>query len=359
MFLPYLPKIIRVCIAAAVVVVAVSAGHARVPVKQGALLLRNNGAVLEKSLSKNAVKAAPVSAIAKESIKIATPAQQPLAVKTAPAVAALSVQKVADRMELALQNTPKPVCVWSKFSTDVGEIEPQPLTPIGNMHTNTLRNAQASFLFHKYIRQGFSKTQAFRKVTEELGPRPSKAWPATTQGTLEVSSLQGLTLDGVTGKMPLLPIPSNRIYLYRGMGLDEDGLRGILQNGLRVEDVQASASAVDIQARLLSVGTMPVSADILTPFASKQIYLAPQADYALHFAYTNSFENGKIPVMVVVKSKWRNGNGNHVVTENIPADDFAEVAALVNGPTGTPIWCKVSLAQDGQGFVFAPYIHLQ
>ena len=242
---------------------------------------------------------------------------------------------------------------WKNFSGDLPAIKP--IEKIAPTLSNSGRALREKMLYRRYKGEGLSEIQALRRVSETLGPRPNRPWPQTTQGTLEVASFDGLTLDGYTGDTPTMPIPTNNIYLYRGMGLDADGLRNVLQNGLRVEDVKTGASAIDIQSRLLSVGTMPVSSEMLQPFAEKQTYLAVHAERTVHFAYMHAFEEGKLPVIVVVDKKWRVSDGDHVITQDIPAADLKEVAILVNGPQDTPIWCKVSLAQDGQRFVLAPY----
>ena len=210
-------------------------------------------------------------------------------------------------------------------------------------------------LVRRQEKQGVPRFTALRRAVEELGTQPSSPWPKTVEGELTVPNLEGLTLDGYQETLPFLPIPTNKIYLYRGMGLDEPALRNVLQQGLRVQDVTNEANALELQTRLLSAGTMPLTRKLLEPHNRKQIYLAVNAEYVLHFAYIHSFKEGKIPVVVVVKSSWRNGDHDHVITQDIPAEDFVEVAALIQGPYNEPIWCKVSLAPDGTSFIFAPY----
>ena len=286
--------------------------------------------------------------------KTVAPAGKPLVSDFPSAAGAgLSDQQIMNRIAGAIGEI-KPVRpVWEKFSGDLPAIKP--IEKIAPTSANSIRALREGMLYRRYTGKGLSEAQALRKVRETLGPRPDRPWPQTTQGALEVASFDGLTLDGYAGDTPAMPIPTNNIYLYRGMGLDENGLRNILQNGLRVDDVRAGASAIDVQSRLLSVGTMPVSSEMLQPFAEKQIYLAVRSERTVHFAYVNAFEEGKLPVIVVVDKKWRVSDADHVITQDIPATDLKEVAVLVNGPHGDPIWCKVSLAQDGQSFVFAPY----
>ena len=109
------------------------------------------------------------------------------------------------------------------------------------------------------------------------------------------------------------------------------------------------------QMRFAHMGTMPVSRQMLQDLDVRQTYLTPQAQETLHFAYMHSFEEGRIPVVVTVRG-WRKNNSYHVVLEDIPPSDFVEVSALIRGPQGTPIWCAVSLAEDGYSFVFTPYV---
>lgn len=200
-----------------------------------------------------------------------------------------------------------------------------------------------------------SLQQALRRAVELRGPTPAKGWVKTTPESITVPNLRGLTLDNYPGDVPDLPVPTNKIYLYRGMGLDENALRNVLTNGLRPQDVGSQANALNTQMRLVGMGTMPVTQDMMKDMDVKQTYLTPKASETMHYAYMHSFAEGRIPVVVTVRG-WRENDSHHVVSEIIPASDFVEVSAMVKGPQGTPIWCRVKLAEDGKSFVFAPYV---
>lgn len=200
-----------------------------------------------------------------------------------------------------------------------------------------------------------SLQQSLRKVVELRGLTPPKGWPQKSEHSLTVPHLSGLTLDGYKGKFPPLPIPTNKIYLYRGMGLHESALRNVLKNGLRVQDSGKHSNDLDVTTRLTTMGTMPVSSQMMKDMDIRQTYLTPNAQETLHYAYMYSFEEGKIPVVVTVRG-WRKGNSHHVFREDIPASDFVEVSALIQGPQGEPVWCSVTLAKDGSSFVFTPYV---
>ena len=203
--------------------------------------------------------------------------------------------------------------------------------------------------------KNLSLQQSLRRVVELRGLTPPKGWPQKSEHSLTVSSLSGLTLDGYTGDCPPLPIPTSKIYLYRGMGLHESALRNVLKNGLRVQDSGKHSNDLDINMRLASMGTMPVSRQMMKDMDIRQTYLTPNAQETLHYAYMYSFEEGKIPVVVTVRG-WRKGNSHHVIREDIPASDFVEVSALIQGPKGEPVWCRVDLADDGYSFIFTPYV---
>ena len=208
--------------------------------------------------------------------------------------------------------------------------------------------------FEKNIRKKTHR-QALRRVAE-LRESDNKGWVKIISQGLVTPHLTGLTLDGYAGDVPArAPVPTNKIYLYRGMGLDENALRSVLKNGLRVQDSGKEANAVGVQMRLLSLGTMPATEEMIRQTDVKQTYLTPRADETLHFAYMHSFEDGKIPVIVTVRN-WRKTNSHHVVAEDIPTSDFVEVSALIKGPDGKPIWSRVQLAPDGESFIFTPYI---
>ena len=203
---------------------------------------------------------------------------------------------------------------------------------------------------------GLSLHKALRRVVELRGVRPPNGWPKTLPHSITVPDLTGLTLDGFTDILPAPPVPTNKIYLYRGMGLDGDALRNMLQNGLRPEDAGQNANDLGRLMRMGSMGTMPVTQDMMKDLDVKQINLATNSVEPASYAARNSFENGRIPVVVTVRG-WRNPNyqGYHLVTETIPPADFVEVSIFIQGPSGTPLWCRVTLAEDGHSFVIAPY----
>ena len=205
---------------------------------------------------------------------------------------------------------------------------------------------------------GKNVQQALRRAVELRGMRPATPWPKTQpQAAITVSSMKGLTLDGFTGDVGRAPVPKNNIYLYRGMGLDEKALRNVLKNGLRARDTGSEANAVELQTRLVQGGTMPISSDLLKDMHTQQTNLTTDPQGTLHYVYLHSFTQGKVPVIVTVRN-WRpkGHNGYFVTKEDIPVSDFVEVSAFVQGPNNTPIWCRVSLAEDGHSLVFAPYM---
>lgn len=205
---------------------------------------------------------------------------------------------------------------------------------------------------------GKSVQQALRRAVELRGPRPATPWPKTQpQASITVSTMKGLTLDGYTGSVGRAPVPKNNIYFYRGMGLDENALRNVLKNGLRVRDTGSEANAVEFQTRLVQGGTMPLTSDLLKDMRRQQTNLTTDPQGTLHYVYLHSFTEGKVPVIVTVRN-WRpkGFKGYFVTGEDIPVSDFVEVSAFVQGPNNTPLWCRVSLAEDGHSLVFAPYM---
>lgn len=205
---------------------------------------------------------------------------------------------------------------------------------------------------------GKSVQQALRRAVELRGPRPANPWPKTQpQASITVSSMKGLTLDGFTGDMGRAPVPKNNIYLYRGMGLDENALRNVLKNGLRVQDTGAESNAVELQTRLMQGGSMPISSGLLKDMYAKQTNLTTDPQGTLHYANMHSFTDGKVPVIVTVRN-WRpkGYKGYFVTGKDIAVSDFVEVSAFVQGPNNIPLWCRVSLAEDGHSLVFAPYM---
>ena len=205
---------------------------------------------------------------------------------------------------------------------------------------------------------GKSLHQALRRAVELRGFRPANPWPKIqSNAAIKVSTMRGLTLDGYRGAIGPAPVPKNNIYLYRGMGLDENALRNVLKNGLRVRDTGPEANAVELQTRLVQGGTMPVSSNLLKDMYAKQTNLTTDPQGTIHYVSMHSFTQGKVPVIVTVRN-WRPKGwiGYFVTKEDIPVSDFVEVSALVRGPNNKPLWCRVSLAEDGHSLVFAPYL---
>lgn len=102
---------------------------------------------------------------------------------------------------------------------------------------------------------------------------------------------------------------------------------------------------------------MPVSSNLLKDMYAKQTNLTTDPQGTIHYVSMHSFTQGKVPVIVTVRN-WRPKGwiGYFVTKEDIPASDFVEVSALVRGPNNKPLWCRVSLAEDGHSLVFAPYL---
>ena len=243
---------------------------------------------------------------------------------------------------------------WVNFKGKIPAAVPAEKGKVGFKTKIARKYPGAVLSFEKNIRQK-TQQQALRRVAE-LRQSGNKGWVKTMPQALTTPHLTVLTLDGYAGDVPAsAPVPTNKIYLYRGMGLDENALRNVLKNGLRVQDAGKEANAIGVQMRLLSLGTMPATEDMIRQTDIKQTYLTPRANETLHFAYMHSFADGKIPVVVTVRN-WRKTNDHHVVAEDIPASDFVEVSALIKGPEGTPIWSRVQLAPDGESFIFTPYI---
>lgn len=116
------------------------------------------------------------------------------------------------------------------------------------------------------------------------------------------------------------------------------------------------SNEVNVQTHLCSSGTMPTSSYVLEKIDTRQTFLTTRAESTLHFAALNSFQEGRIPVIVTVRN-WRTPETSVFVAirETIPASDFTEVSAFIKGPDGEPLWCRVELAADGESFVFTPY----
>lgn len=251
--------------------------------------------------------------------------------------------------------------VWAKYPaiipSSAAHISAIPaVTPPASLKARAAQKYPGAVVKYEQRVNGRSLQQALRRVAELRGGRPSNGWPETLPHSITVPDLEGLTLDGFAGKLPAPPVPTNNIYLYRGMGLDANALRNVLQNGLRPQDTGTDANALGTQMRLINMGTMPVTKAMLEELDVKQTNLAISSQETAHYAALYSFEEGRIPVMVTVRG-WRDRDykGYHLIKKIIPPSDFVEVSIFVKGPSGEPQWCRVTLAEDGRSFVITPY----
>ncbi|WP_428075601.1 hypothetical protein [Candidatus Avelusimicrobium luingense] len=267
---------------------------------------------------------------------------------------ACKVAEVSSCITRAVQPKVPSVAAWQSFSGEIDKIISSSISvpdalPAAPSRAKVGRQA---WYIEKWTK--VSHYSALRRAVEKLGTQPPNPWPKTQEGELVVPTLDGLTLDGYHGVLPQFPFPNRTIYLVRGMGLTQEELRNVLREGLRVSDVKHDYST-DFNARVTSAGTMPFTSELLQNCSNHCIYLATDTERGLNFAYINAFKEGKIPVVVVVNSRWKTHEGDHVIAQDIPAEDFVAIAVLIRGPFGDPVWCKVSLATDGESFRFIPY----
>lgn len=253
----------------------------------------------------------------------------------------------------AAQQIVPAVAAWQTFS---GAIDPLlPAVPsVSPELTGPSRSKVARRAWYIEQREKVSRFTALRRAVEKLGAQPPKLWPKTQEGELVVPTLDGLIINTHGDVLPQFPFPNHTIYLARGMGLTESELRHLLRNGLRVRDVTHDYSA-EFKARVSAAGTMPFTSELLKGCTNNCIYLATDVERSLNFAYINAFKDGKIPVVVLVNSRWKTHEGDHTITQDIPAEDFVAVAVLIRGPFENPVWCRASLAADGESFLLVPY----
>ncbi len=151
-----------------------------------------------------------------------------------------------------------------------------------------------------------------------------------------------------TAIIPALPFTQRPDYLYRGLGLQEDGaaLANILQNGLRVEDAGNYSDKL-----LLSLAITPEDASLIS--AHKYTNLTSSPQMALRYALKNKRRCAKnvLPVIVAVQ-----GEAEYTtvvrVQHDIAPTHIPYVIALLQ-INGTSTWCRIEQAQDG--FLVTPY----
>ena len=149
--------------------------------------------------------------------------------------------------------------------------KPQPNAPFAQRVA--LRSPAVALQYYRATR-GMSREQALREVARlrvesaVSEARGTHAWPQVIkEGAITVPDFNGLTLDGFMGSLGT-PIPTSKIYLYRGMGLQEAGLRNILKHGHRPEDSGSMSNEVNVQTHLCSSGPcqpLPMCWKKLTP----------------------------------------------------------------------------------------------
>ena len=146
--------------------------------------------------------------------------------------------------------------------------------------------------------------------------------------------------------LPPLPIRKHPFLMYRGMGLNADGvaIRNILENGLLLKDV-----GLDSNNLITMYAGNGHGAAIREASKLKFTNLTDDPSSAFHYAQRNITEN-RILVIVSVKDAPR---GSIVrIQEDIPPSQIREMIALLR-VEGRPTWCRIEIAEEG--FRVTPY----
>lgn len=235
--------------------------------------------------------------------------------------------------------------------------------------------------------KGLTHRQALREQLKLTGSHLARHWPFPTatsvlavdhldgllierslQKKIDTSTTEGLYMVAYLGatevgeSAPPFPIAYNGSRLFRGMSLDEAGLRNILENGIRREDIKKFGYRTNVLDLVIGKEKrQALVGDVDVP-----VWTTHYSSLAASHALGNSVE-GKTPVVVTMigyqgrleakdpNVKDNGGEWHHVkIYEDIPVDNILQVTALLKGPDGTPVWCKVSLALDGR-LLIEPY----
>lgn len=198
---------------------------------------------------------------------------------------------------------------------------------------------------------GVSKRKALNYLYKH-GAQPTSYPMPRLSG--EVVVLNQLQPPSYQEPLPPYPFTSPKRVFYRGISINEEGLRNILQNGLRAKDSGAHHSDFSVLTyqtkALVDLANQAVG-------ETKNICLISDSRRAEHYAVRRAEGDGKVPLMIQVKNTIptvRNPAGAGVLSMgDIPTDQIVRISALLP-VDGTPVWGDISMTQTGE-FVFKPY----
>lgn len=155
-------------------------------------------------------------------------------------------------------------------------------------------------------------------------------------------------------EVPPYPFTNPKRVFYRGISVDEEGLRNILYNGLRAQDSGTHHSDFAIftyqNKTLLDMANQMIG-------ENKNICLISDPQRAQAYALRRAETDGKTPVVIQVKNTIPviiNPVGAGVLaTGNISASQILRVSALIP-VNGTLMWGDIHITPAGD-FAFKPY----
>lgn len=157
-----------------------------------------------------------------------------------------------------------------------------------------------------------------------------------------------------TKDLPVYPFSNPKRVFYRGISVNEEGLRNILQNGLRAKDSGSHHSDFSIFTY-----QTPALVDMANQAVgdTKNICLISDAQRACAYAVRRAQADGKTPIVIQVKNTiahQANPVGAGVLSqEDIPVSQIVRISALLP-VNGTPVWGDISMTPTGD-FIFTPY----
>lgn len=207
------------------------------------------------------------------------------------------------------------------------------------------------FYYSLLTKVGVSKRKALNYLYKH-GAQPSRYPMPRLSG--ETLVMQHLKAPSKAQDWPAYPFSSPKGVFYRGISIKADGLRNILQNGLRAKDSGTHHSDFTImtyQTKALVDMANQMVGD------SKNICLISDAARAESYAVRRSKLDGDVPLVIQVRSNipvQRNPAGAGVLSlGDIPTDQIVRISALLP-VDGTPVWGDISMTPTGD-FVFKPY----
>lgn len=266
------------------------------------------------------------------------------------AVFMLAAAPVCAQWQPVVKNTAKAAAKKTPAATRViSQTSAQKAAPAATK--KAMSDANKRLYYSLMTKAGVAQKKALR-ILYKHGAQPTRyAMPKLSETSLLFQKFPTFTAQE---NLPSYPFNNPYRVFYRGISIDEDGLRNILQNGLRSQDSGTHHNDFAVftyqSKALVDMANQAIG-------ENKNICLISKAKQAESYALRRSKIDGKTPLVIQVKNTiphQRNPMGMGVLSAgDIPLNQIVRISALLP-VDGTLVWGDISLTPTGD-FLFTPY----